>query len=54
MDVKAVASDKRLCNVEVQRSDVGAVPKRARYNGSLLNANTALPGTLMGNFQNST
>ena len=48
MDVKAVASDKRLCNVEVQRSDAGAVPKRARYNGSLLDANTALPGDAYG------
>ena len=48
MDVKAVASDKRLCNIEVQRSDAGAVPKRARYNGSLLDANTALPGDAYG------
>ncbi len=48
MDVKAVASDKRLCNVEVQRSDAGAVPKRARYNGSLLDANTTLLGDAYG------
>ena len=48
MDVKAIASDKRLCNIEVQRDDAGAVPKRARYNGSLLDANTALPGDAYG------
>ncbi len=44
MDVKAVTSKKQLCNIEVQRSEAGAVPKRARYNSSLLDANTAEPG----------
>lgn len=48
MDVKAVVSNGRLCNVEIQRNDAGAVPKRARYNGSLLDANTALPGDAYG------
>lgn len=48
MDVKAISSDRRLCNIEVQRKDAGAVPKRARYNGSLLDANTALPGDAYG------
>lgn len=44
MDVKAVTSKKQICNIEVQRKDNGAVPKRARYNSSLLDANTAKAG----------
>ena len=31
-------------NVELQKADSGAKPKRARYNSSLMDANAILPG----------
>lgn len=39
LDILAVDSDNNAYNIEVQRSDRGAIEKRARYNSSLLDAN---------------
>jgi len=44
LDILAVDHENRAYNVEVQRSDSGAVAKRARYNSSLLDANLTDPG----------
>lgn len=44
MDVKVKDSLAKEYDVETQRADSGAKPKRARYNSSLLDANTILPG----------
>ena len=40
MDIKAEDENGRPLNVEVQNENEGAEPKRARYNSSLLDANT--------------
>lgn len=45
LDVYAEDSKKKKYNVEVQRTDRGAGARRARYNSSLIDANTILPGT---------
>lgn len=39
LDILATNESGKLYNVEVQRNNHGAVPKRARYNSSLLDAN---------------
>lgn len=39
LDILATDESGKLYNVEVQRNNHGAVPKRARYNSSLLDAN---------------
>lgn len=39
LDILATDKSGKLYNVEVQRNNHGAVPKRARYNSSLLDAN---------------
>ena len=39
LDILAVDHENRAYNVEVQRSDSGAVAKRARYNSSIIDAN---------------
>ena len=44
MDVKATDLKKKEYDVEMQRADSGARPKRARYNSSLMDANAILPG----------
>ena len=44
LDVWSEDETGQLYNVEVQRSDKGAVPKRARYNSSLMDANVTEPG----------
>lgn len=44
LDILAVDHENRAYNVEVQRSDSGAVAKRARYNSSLLDANLTQKG----------
>lgn len=44
LDILAVDGTGKVYNVEVQRSNGGAVPKRARYNSSLLYANVTEPG----------
>ena len=43
LDIYAEKDDKRY-NIEIQRADEGAGAKRARYNSSLIDANTSLPG----------
>jgi len=44
LDVFAVDKDGKQYNIEIQRESKGAVAKRARYNSSLLDANTILAG----------
>lgn len=44
LDIYAVDSTGKKYNIEVQRSDRGAVAQRARYNSSVLDANSLLPG----------
>ena len=44
MDVKATDLKKKEYDVEMQRADSGARPKRARYSSSLMDANAILPG----------
>ena len=44
LDVFAVDTNDTLYNIEVQRGDSGAVPKRARYNSSMLDANITKAG----------
>ena len=44
LDILAVDKVHRVYNIEVQRSDRGAVAKRARYNSSLLDANVTESG----------
>ena len=44
LDIKATDLMKKVYNVEVQRDDTGADPKRARYHGSLMDANIVEPG----------
>ena len=44
LDVLAVDENNTIYNIEVQRSDSGAIPKRARYNSSLLDANITTAG----------
>ena len=44
LDIVARDEAGGLYNIEVQRADAGASPKRARYNSSLLDANAAQPG----------
>ena len=44
MDVKTNDMLGKQYNVELQKADSGAKPKRARYNSSLIDANAILPG----------
>ena len=44
LDIFAVDSSGAVFNIEVQRSDKGAIPKRARYHSSLIDANITEPG----------
>lgn len=44
MDVKAIDLEKKQYDVEMQKADSGAKPKRARYNSSLMDANAILSG----------
>ena len=44
LDVFAEDSTDKKYNVEIQRANSGARAKRARYNSSLIDANTILPG----------
>lgn len=44
MDVRTSDVSDKQYNVEVQKSASGAKPKRARYNSSLMDANSILPG----------
>ncbi len=49
LDILAVDRDGKYYNIEVQRKDEGANPKRARYYSALLDANITEPGE---NFEN--
>ena len=44
LDIYAVDSSNKHYNIEVQRDNGGADPKRARYNSALMDANLILPG----------
>lgn len=44
LDIYAVDSSGKKYNIEVQRSDKGAVAQRARYNSSMLDTNSLLSG----------
>lgn len=44
LDVFATDCTGKVYNIEVQRSDRGAVAKRARYNAALIDANITEPG----------
>ncbi len=44
LDIVAESTDGKPIDVEIQRADKGADVKRARYNSSLLDANTLLAG----------
>lgn len=44
MDVKTTDLKKKQYDVETQKADSGAKPKRARYNSSLMDANSILQG----------
>ena len=44
LDIYAVDINNKHYNIEVQRDNGGAAPKRARYNSALMDANSILPG----------
>lgn len=44
MDIHAIGEDGQELDIEVQRADSGAEPKRARYNSSLIDANSLQAG----------
>lgn len=44
LDIFATDGEGKIYNIEVQRSDHGAVAKRARYNAALMDANITAPG----------
>ncbi len=44
LDIHADDSKKRIYNIEIQRDDSGASPKRARFHGSIMDANALLEG----------
>lgn len=44
LDITAHDKTGKIYNIEVQRKDAGALPKRARYNSSMLDANVTSPG----------
>ncbi len=48
LDIFAVDDTEAALNVEVQRSDQGANPRRARYHSSLIDANITEPGMVLG------
>ena len=46
VSVDILAREKgRIYNIEIQRSDVGAIPRRARYHGSVIDVNELRKGT---------
>lgn len=44
LDIFAIDSAGNVLNIEIQRSDRGAGPRRARYHSSLIDANVTEPG----------
>lgn len=53
LDIYAVDNKGKQYDIEVQRSDEGGNPKRARYNSSLMDANSLLPGENYDNLPES-
>ena len=53
LDIYAVDNKGKQYDIEVQRSDEGGNPKRARYNSSLMDANSLLPGENYDNMPES-
>ena len=49
LDITAHDATGRIYNIEVQRKDAGALPKRARYNSAMLDANVTKPGDELEN-----
>ena len=49
LDITAHDADGKIYNIEVQRKDAGALPKRARYNSAMLDANVTKPGDELEN-----
>ena len=52
-DVFARDSEGREYDIEIQRANDGAEPKRARYNSALMDANALLPGDDFGNLRDT-
>ena len=52
-DVFARDSKGREYDIEIQRSDHGAEPRRARYNSALMDANALKPGEDFGNLRDT-
>ncbi len=44
LDIDAVDENDRRYNIEIQRTDKGAIPKRARYHSSMIDASVLSPG----------
>lgn len=53
LDIYAVDDQGKQFDIEVQRDDGGAAPKRARYNSSLRDANSLQPGERFDNLPES-
>ena len=49
LDITAHDAAGKIYNIEVQRKDTGALPKRARYNSAMLDANVTRPGDELEN-----
>lgn len=49
LDITAHDAAGKIYNIEVQRKDAGALPKRARYNSAMLDANVTKPGDNLEN-----
>ena len=49
LDITAHDKTGKIYNIEVQRKDAGALPKRARYNSAMLDANVTKPGDELEN-----
>lgn len=52
-DILAVDADNRIYDIEIQRCNEGAAPKRARYNSSLIDANATESGQKLGTLNDS-
>lgn len=53
LDIYAIDNEGKQYDIEVQRDNGGAEPRRARYNSSLLDANSLLPGKDIGELPES-
>lgn len=48
LDILSIDSAGNVLNIEIQRSDRGSIPKRARYHSSLIDVNVTEPGIIFG------